>query len=267
MNLFNGIKSKKDNITAYAKPDMVYKKKKCAKKGFTYSKSNAILPIINNSDNNNKKLILSGKSENKNKKRNIKIKYIKSINLISPFFEINNEYNYIRNKYKIQNKNYYLSKCKLKPIKFNLNDESNHDSYLNNNKIKKIIDIQRKTNSLANERKYIKSLKKYFDDNNREINKETEKANIQKKLKIDKIENSMFMTGMSFLKNGSFNNKENRNEMGGKINFKKLLEHLKENKKKIIKSQNDINEMIETVKCTHNQIWRCNHKLQNYCLY
>ena len=94
----------------------------------------------------------------------------------------------------------------------------------------------------------------------------------------------MFMTGMNFLMPNHLKNKnkeknenndigtnmennENNDNLENKqkninynyLSFKDLLKHIEENKKKIIDNQNDIENMIITVKDTHNEIWKCNH--------
>ena len=81
---------------------------------------------------------------------------------------------------------------------------------------------------------------------------------------------SMFMTGMYFLGKSKkhkekYENKENEenNEKEKKINheflsFKELIRQIEQNKKKIIDNQNDIEDMIQTAKETHKEIWKCN---------
>jgi hypothetical protein len=84
---------------------------------------------------------------------------------------------------------------------------------------------------------------------------------------------SMFMTGMYFLgktkKNKEkYDNKENEeneenNEKEKKINndflsFSELIKQIEQNKRKIIDNQNDIEDMIQTAKETHKEIWKCN---------
>ena len=50
----------------------------------------------------------------------------------------------------------------------------------------------------------------------------------------------------------------------GYLNFKELLKHIEENKKKIIDNQNDIENMLLTAKDTRNEIWKCNHCQNEY---
>lgn len=83
---------------------------------------------------------------------------------------------------------------------------------------------------------------------------------------------SMFMTGMYFLGKSKKNkeqyeNKENEeneenNKKEKKINheflsFSELIKQIEQNKK-IIDNQNDIEDMIQTAKETHKEIWKCN---------
>jgi hypothetical protein len=84
---------------------------------------------------------------------------------------------------------------------------------------------------------------------------------------------SMFMTGMYFLGKTkkykeNYSNRENKeneenNEKEKKINndflsFSELIKQIEQNKRKIIDNQNDIEDMIQTAKETHKEIWKCN---------
>ena len=128
--------------------------------------------------------------------------------------------------------------------------------------------------------KELKSVQKYNKENYKSKNtsrNENIKRNLKKieKYKIKNIKsNSMFMTQVNFL-NKEENNKENNikeknninkeNKSSDKkvdydsLNFKELIKHLRNNRRQIIKNQNDINSMIKTTRDTYNEIWNFSH--------
>ena len=127
--------------------------------------------------------------------------------------------------------------------------------------------------------KGIKIVKNYNKEKNNDntSKKENKNQNIKnlEKYKIKNIKsNSMFMTQINFI-NKEENIKENKtieknvinkedkiteNKIDyDSLNLKELIKHLRNNRKKIIKNQNDINNMIKTTRDTYNEIWNLNH--------
>ena len=137
-----------------------------------------------------------------------------------------------------------------------------------------------KSNSTKNIKiKELKIIKKYNKENNKTKNaskNEISRNNIKKieKYKTKNIKsNSMFMTQINFLNNEknkdnkikekNIINKENKSSEKkvdyDSLNFKELIKHLRNNRRQIIKNQNDINSMIKTTRDTYNEIWNFNH--------
>lgn len=137
-----------------------------------------------------------------------------------------------------------------------------------------------KTKRIKNYNK-IRELKKiiniYYSKNNSEniSNNNISNENIKKKLikeekrkfygKIDK-KNSMFVTEINFLNNGKKELKPKTKEIKTSKNlnydflsFKELLQHIKDDKKKIVNNQNDLDNMLKTTKDTYYEIWKYNH--------
>lgn len=164
------------------------------------------------------------------------------------------------------------------------------------NNINEIINKEEKekpkrANSLIaneNQKQFVKTVNIYFKNNfrNNENNGDVEvdDNNFKKRENTIHKTKSMFMTGMNFLmpNNNTKNkfqkynkeklldresNSESREKKVNKesifsfgyLNFKELLKHIEENKKRIIDNQNDIEDMILTAKDTRNEIWKCNH--------
>ena len=162
----------------------------------------------------------------------------------------------------------------------------NSINYLNEDINKEKKEKPKKINSLIkneHQKEFVKTVNIYFKNNFRN-NEIVDDNNNKKEENIIHKTTSMFMTGMNFLmpnhhknKNKEKNenndigtnmeNNENNDNLENKqkninynyLSFKDLLKHIEENKKKIIDNQNDIENMIITVKDTHNEIWKCNH--------
>jgi hypothetical protein len=144
-------------------------------------------------------------------------------------------------------------------------------------KIEKAENLKSVKSAVANDNTkiFIKTVNVYFKNNikSSENNDEFQMPKYQNQFPKTK---SMFMTGMNFLvnhnKNSNITNINNKvkNELNENINnneniksfnyisFRELLKHIEENKKKIIDNQNDIEDMIQTAKETHKEIWKCN---------
>ena len=154
---------------------------------------------------------------------------------------------------------------------------------------------KRENSLIANEnqKQFVKTVNIYFKNNfrNNENNDDVEvdDNNFKKRENTIHKTKSMFMTGMNFLmpNNNTKNkfqkynkeklqdkepNSECREKKDNKesifsfgyLNFKELLKHIEENKKKIIDNQNDIENMLLTAKDTRNEIWKCNHCQNEY---
>ena len=151
----------------------------------------------------------------------------------------------------------------------------------NTNKVKqlrKIINVYYKKDDNENKRKNnsenkIKNKIRTINDN-KELNEDGEQNNNNKNM----TKSSMFMTEMNFLiknkkrktnkiKIEKIINKSNKNiekEIKKKIDYdsltlKELIRHIENNKRRIIRNQNDINEMIKTTRDTYQEIWKINH--------
>ena len=202
----------------------------------------------------------------------------------SSIFQINNNI--------IAIKKSALFNKKIRPI-FNFKniqnipiEKSSSDSNLNihnikNNVIKEKKENIKRANSLVkneNPKEFVKTVNIYFKNNfhNNEIidenkNKKEGEEDVEEVVLDPPKTKSMFMTGMNFLmpsnyKSKNLNKKNETNQENNKdkninyncLSFKELLKHIEENKKKIIDNQNDIEDMIQTAKETHKEIWKCN---------
>ena len=152
----------------------------------------------------------------------------------------------------------------------------------NSNKVKqlrKIINVYYKKDDNENKRKNnsenkIKNKIRTINDN-KELNEDGEQNNNNNK---NMTKSSMFMTEMNFLiknkkrksnkiKIEKIINKSNKNiekEIKKKIDYdsltlKELIRHIENNKRRIIRNQNDINKMIKTTRDTYQEIWKINH--------
>ena len=159
--------------------------------------------------------------------------------------------------------------------------------------IKKTINVD-KTNKIQQLRKIINVYYKKGDNENKRKNNSENKVrnniiiiNDNEKLKEEEetnnnkkymTKNSMFMTEMNFLiknkkrktnkiKVEKLINKSNKNiekELKAKIDYdsltlKELIKHIENNKRRIIRNQNDIDNMIKTTRDTYQEIWKINH--------
>ena len=189
--------------------------------------------------------------------------------------KIKPKYNF-RNFQNFSNENYSSSEFVPK----------NSINYLNEDINKEKKEKPKKINSLIkneHQKEFVKTVNIYFKNNFRN-NEIVDENNNKKEENIIHKTTSMFMTGMNFLMPNHLKNKnkeknenndigtnmennENNDNLENKqkninynyLSFKDLLKHIEENKKKIIDNQNDIENMIITVKDTHNEIWKCNH--------
>ena len=154
---------------------------------------------------------------------------------------------------------------------------------------------KRENSLIANEnqKQFVKTVNIYFKNNFRNNENDGDVKgddnNFKKEENTIHKTKSMFMTGMNFLmpNNNAKNkfqkynkeklqdkepNSECREKKDNKesifsfgyLNFKELLKHIEENKKKIIDNQNDIENMLLTAKDTRNEIWKCNHCQNEY---
>jgi hypothetical protein len=265
MELYNYFNIKKNQINNSSSSSLIIKKRKFDKYIYKNPFSNNFLPNIVKSNylsikNNiplNKKLFFSNNPNLNNIIANSI--YQLNSNLLSlkkPNTILINKVKSINNRESDFTKT--INKTKSKKLK---NNESRNKG--------KDANYRRAYSLLGNEnsKQFIKTLnlkKNFRSIENAEDNNTLKEDNAFPKTR------SMFMTGMYFLgktkKNQKkFENNENEenNEKEKKINyeflsFRELIKQIEQNKKKIIDNQNDIEDMIQTAKETHKEIWKCN---------
>ena len=268
MDLYNYFNIKKNQINNSSSSSLTIKKRKFGKYLYKNPFSNNFLPNIGKANNFsiknkiplNKKLFFSN---NQN---------LNSI-ISNSIFQLN---------YNLLSPKKYASILITKNCPFN-NQESDFTKVITKTKSKKLknnesrnkdknANYRRAYSLLCNEnsKQFMKTLN--LKNNFRNI-KNVEDNNTLKEDNAFPKKRSMFMTGMYFLGKSKKNkeqyeNKENEeneenNKKEKKINheflsFSELIKQIEQNKKKIIDNQNDIEDMIQTAKETHKEIWKCN---------